>query len=282
MKKKLKLYNHFHNGDIFYSRVLVEMLKDYFDLEYYHNQRVPLFKDIPEIKEYSGVDSSFPMKTSLTSKGIVNTWIGHNFYIHGHKVNLGCTYENYLILSKNIVSELGLQISDREYLPKIYVNNLPDYDRIDLIMKDYKKNFEKIVLFSDGPVLSGQAPLFDFTEHIKNISEKYPNYLFFVTQGEPFESPNIVDTNTITQKIPDLLEIGLISQYCDVIVGRASGPYCFAQNENNLMDPNKTFLCFCNTFTEGKYYQNMKSRFLWSPTNNGEIIYDMIEKSLNN
>lgn len=281
MKKKLKLYNHFHNGDIFYSRVLVEMLKDHFDLEYYHNQRVPLFKDIPEIKEYSEVNFSFPMKTTRIPDGIINTWIGHNFHIHGHKANLGCTYENYLILSKNVVSELGLQITDREYLPKIYVNNLPDYDRIDLIMKEHKKNFKKIVLISDGPTLSGQALLFDFTEHIKNISDKYPNYLFFVTQGKMFENENIIDTSTITQKIPDLLEIGLISQYCDVIIGRASGPYCFAQNEFNLMDPEKTFLCFCNTFTEGKYYQNMKSRFLWSPTNNGEIIYDMIEKSLN-
>lgn len=281
MKEKLILYNHFHNGDIFYSRILIEMLKDHFDIDYYHNMRAPLFSDLPQIKELHGVPSDFPQGTKDIKRKLINTWIGHDFDFHGNKKNFGCSYENYFTLSQDISEKLGISISnEKKYLPKIYFENLPDYQRISEVMLEHKKNYEKIILISDGPVHSGQAREFNFYPHVKKITELYPNYLFIITFHHFEEINNIINTDSITFKKPDLLEIGLISKFCDVVIGRASGPYCFTQNESNLLDETKTFLAFTNHQSEGKYYQEAKYKFLWSPSGNPEEIDRMIENSL--
>lgn len=281
MKKKLILYNHYHNGDIFYSRILIEMLKDYFDLDYYHNMNTPLFSDLSEINEISRINPEFPESTSDIENGLVNTWIGQDSYIYLNKENVGCTFENYFKLSSDIALKLGIEISDQKiYLPKIYYQNLLDYERIVKTMETYKKNYQKIILISDGIFLSGQAPDFDFHNPIEEISKKYPEFLFITTHNKFSEIKNVIHSDTITLKRPDLLEIGLISKFCNVIIGRASGPYCFTQNEENMLDESKTFLCFSKNFNEGKYYQKMKSRFLWSSTDEEHKVIELIENSL--
>lgn len=281
MKKKLILYNHYHNGDIFYSRILIEMLKDYFDLDYYHNMNTPLFSDLSEINEISRINPEFPESTSDIENGLVNTWIGQDSYIYLNKENVGCTFENYFKLSSDIALKLGIEISDQKiYLPKIYYQNLLDYERIVKTMESYKKNYQKIILISDGIFLSGQAPDFDFCSSIEEISKKYPKFLFITTHNKFSEIKNVIHSDTVTLKRPDLLEIGLISKFCNVIIGRASGPYCFTQNEENMLDESKTFLCFSKNFNEGKYYQKMKSRFLWSSTDEEHKVIELIENSL--
>lgn len=283
MKRKLILYNHYHNGDLFYSRVLIEMLKENFSFDYHHDQRIQIFSDIPEITEISGINPNFPSQTTNVEMGIINTWIGHDFHRHGNKINQGCTYENYFEMCKNICQKLGVDFShEKKYLPKIYFSNLQDSEKISFQMSELKKKYTKIVFFSDGPVWSGQASGFSFRNHIENLSKSHEDVLFLTTHNQFEGVPNIINTSSITQKMPDLCELGLISTFCEIIVGRASGPYCFAQNEDNLLDANKTFVCFCNTHDEGKYFQDMKSKFFWSPTNHNTKIYDILEQSLNN
>ena len=55
MKNNITLYNHFHNGDIFYSRILVNILKNHYSITYYHNLKSPLFEDLPEVNEIVGI-----------------------------------------------------------------------------------------------------------------------------------------------------------------------------------------------------------------------------------
>jgi hypothetical protein len=42
----------------------------------------------------------------------------------------------------------------------------------------------------------------------------------------------------------DLNEISYLSTKCNVIIGRASGPFTFAINRQNIEDPNKILLSF--------------------------------------
>jgi hypothetical protein len=104
--------------------------------------------------------------------------------------------------------------------------------------------------------------------------------LFIVTKPVNEINENIVNVEKITNTYPDLLYISQISTYCDVIVGRASGPYCFTQLKNNLLDSNKTYISFNNNIDEGRFYFNLKSKFVWSDNYEQENIIKTIKNNL--
>jgi len=51
--KTIKIYNHAHYGDIFYSRILINALKPHFNIEYYHSENGLVLNDLPEILEFT-------------------------------------------------------------------------------------------------------------------------------------------------------------------------------------------------------------------------------------
>jgi hypothetical protein len=278
---KIILYNHFHNGDVFYSRVLIEKLKHVDEICYYHNLNPFLFEDIYKLKEIRGIPFEFNQNETYFNQKQLNAWIGQQSLKYLNSVNGGCTWENYNFLTEEIMYSLGVKTtSNNPVLPKIYFENLKSYETLTTIMEEQKKLFSKIILFSNGHVESGQAHNFDFTKTIENLSSNFPNYLFLVTQKTYLNKPNIIYTSDITKKLPDLLDIGYMSTFCDVIIGRASGPYCFSQNEANLLDTQKTFICFSFHYEEGKYFDGMKSNFFWSNTGDVKEVEKLIESNI--
>lgn len=277
--KELFLYNHFHNGDIFYSRVLIEHLKTKYKIFYYHSLRTPLFDDMPEIIEINMLNNPSPITNSFVrdksdfSSNKINTWIGQNKFKYLSAVNAGCSWENYSVLYKDIFSQLDITIEfDSSILPKIYYDKLSLKNKIEEEINKLKRKYKKLIFISNGNVHSGQAPLFDFNPILEILSTQNEDILYLVSQKYQTNRKNIIFTSDITNKIPDLLELGYISTFCDVIVGRASGPYCFSQNEDNLLNKGKKFICFSNTYNEGKYYNDMVSEFVWSNTKDiGEV-----------
>jgi hypothetical protein len=282
MKDKLILYNHFHNGDIFFSRPIIKLLKNHFNIDYYHNQNTPLFLDIPEINEYKGIPQNLRYTDHFINtikNGIINTWIGKPGYIN--RINSGCYFENHMELTKEICDYFNIQITNYDdCLPEVNFENLPNCKLIEKIMLDYKQKFKKIVLISNGDVNSGQSSNFDFFPIINNLSTLNSDILFIVTKPVNEINKNIVNIERITNTYPDLLYISQISTYCDVIVGRASGPYCFTQLKNNLLDNNKTYISFNNDINEGRFYSNLKSKFVWSDNYEQENIIKTIKNNL--
>ena len=134
------------------------------------------------------------------------------------------------------------------------------------------KNYRKTVLISNGFVHSSQSQNFNFENIINHLSNEYNDILFFITENINTNNPNVVFTGDLTNILPDLLHISYISTKSDVIIGRASGPFCFSQIKENLLDINKTFICFSYRYHDGKYYDNQKSKFLWS----GDFSFDNI------
>jgi len=57
--KTIKLFNNFNNGDISYSRLIVQNQKDLFEIEYYNSTRISQFKDYENVKEYSNLSPRF-------------------------------------------------------------------------------------------------------------------------------------------------------------------------------------------------------------------------------
>jgi len=281
MKNTIELYNHYHNGDIFYSRVLVNSLLDEYNVVYYHNLNVPLFSDIDDVTEIYGIPEHMTKENTDIINKIINAWIGQQRSKYLDSPIPGCNFDNYFSLVKDILINLNLPIKERwEHLPTINFSNVPNYSFIkDQILK-LKNDYKKIVLISNGNVYSEQAFNFNMDQTIIKLSEENIDCLFLITQNINHNNPNIIFVNNLTKILPDLLQIGFISTYCDIIVGRASGPHCFTHIKENLMNKNTTFISFTNNQNEGKWFLESTSKQIWSNDYNTDNVYNLINNEI--
>lgn len=253
------------------------MIPNTTNIKYFHNNNLSLFCDYENIQEFH---LSKIHKFKNQNIPILNTWIGQNNYTYMESVNIGCSYENHLFLAKKLAKSLGLEVEENldKYIPHVNYELIPNIDNIKTKVNDLRKNFEKIVLISNGNVHSGQSSNFDFTYVISTLAQSKPNILFLVTKEINLDISNVINTSTITQVIPDLLQISYISNFCDIIIGRASGPFCFSHTKENLLNKNKIFISFCNNKNEGIFYQNQKSKYIWNNNYDNDNMLSIINK----
>jgi hypothetical protein len=282
MKETITLYNHFHYGDIFLSRMLIKGLSEKFNIKFYHKLNVGLFDDLDFVEEIGNIPNNFSLHQTNLEQKIVNTWIGQNHmsYIKNTSVK-GCNFDNYFRMIQDVLNYYNIPIREKEYyLPTIYYDKLKDFETIKNNFLDLKNKFEKCILISNGKVLSAQSLNFDFTPILNKLSEKYPKYLFLVTEDISFKKDNIKSTYELTNRIPDLLYISYFSTQSEVCIGRSSGPYTFSMNYDNFMNNQKKFISFNNTESEGFFYNNHKFNFVWSNNYDLGHIYNTINNNL--
>jgi hypothetical protein len=153
----------------------------------------------------------------------------------------------------------------REYIPSI------DYSRIDLgYLPDWidEQFGERLVLLCNGPTGSGHASNFDFGPMLELIPPRCGTKFIFTqtawTEGvggklaaSPTEEgrDDIFWTDDLfagRKRWPESREHGVIdinalsylSRFCEVIVGRCSGPHVFGNVLPNWLDSRKTLVCF--------------------------------------
>jgi len=283
MKEKINLYSYYHNGDIFYSRLLVNVLMKKYDITYYHNLKSPLFEDM-EVEEIVGIPQEFSKEgCDKMSDKIINTWIGKDNFrcCDDSKNGPGCSLGNYMGVVYEAAKLYDIEVGEiDDILPSIEYTKLKNYDLVKNKMDEFKSKYRKIVLVSNGPVYSNQSYNFLFDSIVDYLAEVNKDTLFIVTDKINIDRENIISSNTITEKLPDLLLIGYISTYCDIIVGRASGPYCFAQNKENFSNINKTFISFTRLESEGVYYKGSKSKNIWSDDYSPMNIFNVIQNEI--
>lgn len=279
--KTIKIYSHAHYGDIFYSRILINALSPHFNIEYYHSQPGLVLNDLPNVLEFNHLPPEFNRYTNDNKNGLVNAWIGHS----GEYLNngQGCNFNNHFKLVQKVCNDLQVNIGNPlDYLPYVNYDNLLSISNIKEKMDTFKTKFDKIILFCDGNVRSGQSVNFDFNSIISFLADKYKNYLFISTNNN-FNSDNAVSLNpNITSSSPDLLEISYVSKFCDVIIGRASGPFCYTHTLDNFYDTQKTFISFTHIEHEGVFLKESKCKNIWSNNFNMESILKTIDDNLMN
>ena len=281
MKNTIELYNHHHNGDVFYSRVLVNSLLNDYNIIFYHNLNTSLFSDLNGVTEIYGIPNHMSKENTDIDNKIINTWIGQQKLKFLLSQNPGCNFNNYFELVKVILSRLNLPIKDKyDHLPTINFIGVPNYEDILNQMLNLKNNYKKITLISNGNVHSGQSSNFNMDNTIIRLSDNNKDCLFLITHNINQDKSNIIYVNNITKILPDLLQIGVISTFCDIIVGRASGPHCFTHIKENLIDKNKTFISFTNNHTEGKWFLDSKSKQIWSNDYTNENVYNLINNEI--
>jgi hypothetical protein len=288
-------FNPYRNGDVHVSRTyIIDIMNKLPNNIYYYIQNSsytsgPALKDIKNIKTIYDIDK-IDQNSSITKIGndvFINTWYGQSsrkyFETSRYLNNVDdCSFYILYNIFKDVYKFLNIEIDNFEnYLPEIIFENL-EKTKIDIFLNN-NSNFEKKILICDNTVKSGQSLNFDFKPIIKELSNRYKNYAFISTSNNNEISDNIFSTNDIIGLNFDLNEISYLSNYCDVIVGRSSGPYTFSLTKQNIMNDNKKFVAFTHNkivaigLKDGDYkcqlnwtnnydYQNVLNKiieFLW-------------------
>jgi hypothetical protein len=260
----INLYNHFHYGDLFFSRCLIKGLSEKFKINFYHKFENKIFYDLENVNEISGLPDHFNLGSSDGMiNGNINTWMSVDGGIYILKEGrVRCSFIGYMEYIKKVLNHFNIPIRDYEYYyPEILSENLENKEYLDESFDNLKTKFESIVLICTGKVCSGQAENFEFNPIIDLLSSEFPDILFLVTSDDINLKNNVIST---TNLFPSLLDISYISSKINLIVGRASGPYGYCLTKNNLNDKNKTFICFCDCIEHSIFFEVYNCNLIWS------------------
>ena len=117
-------------------------------------------------------------------------------------------------------------------------------------------SFIKRSIWKTTCILASSIALTDLI--VPFINNDTHTYIF--TDHEDIDGSNVKFTNNIFKdKTVDLFEISYLSKFCDIIIGRNSGPYTYSETYDNYMDNTKTFLSFNTKNPEYKTIQETMS-----------------------
>jgi hypothetical protein len=283
MYNKVYFYCHYGNGDIHESREFVKDMIELIPSEYYfyaHGKSPRILEDIPKLIS-TEVTSIMDMRKDIyeiDNDLYINTWIGRDssYVLPG----IGCILTEYYRMYNDILAKIGLHLSRPiiDYLPNIDYS----YFNTKYIDNFLKWEFRKKVLICNGPVQSCQAENFNWTPIINRLNFYYPEVAFIMTQiDDKINSincnPNISFTSEIikSQDRFDLNEISYLSTFCDIIIGRSSGPFLFSQVRENWMNPNKKFLSFTYQPTGANIVLGLPvlAKMFWSDLTDEDGVY---------
>lgn len=255
--KKIIFFNHAHKGDLCISKSFINQIINELNIDfgYAHYWGEYLLRDMKV--EYSYVDG-IPILSDKRHVGnfisddilYINTWIG-NYFSHSKPGYGECTLKSTYDLVYTDIFELirntfkiDIELKNiMEYFPCIDYSYFK-IDKIDEFIKS--NNSRKKVLLCNVPGLTNQCEYNgDMGEIIETISEKYLDIMFLTTHKINCDKKNIRYTGDIIQSDEtDLNEISYLSKFCDIIVGKNSGPFIFCNTKDNIFDEGKSFLSF--------------------------------------
>ncbi|MBT5636947.1 MAG: hypothetical protein HOJ16_00015 [Candidatus Peribacter sp.] len=290
----ITFFSQGHNGDIHYSRgfikaIMEDVSKVSPNTKFYYMNKMPkeLILDIENLVHVPWAPQIDPLVfnrlfVASSNQGqtvMVNTWIGchspegNDDYTHPEGISFLSNMKLYRDAYKDIENYLGVvldcDLSEDRVLPSIDYG----YYQTDLIQDHLTKTKDatkKRIFISNGPVFSGQAPNFDFDVVLDDIIPKFPEHTFYLTDHKSSLTerfPNAICTRDIIGLDGcDLNENSFLSTKCDIIVGRASGPYTFAHTHDNYMNEKKTLHAISHSRDDGEWFSTGRANYVWTPT----------------
>lgn len=247
---KVCFFNFYHNGDLFHSKPFVCEVIKHLGKEkvmYAHFKDHTCVQDLDiQCVRLEGMDHKTKVfRPKDPDILFLNTWIGSYF----DKYTGECTLNFNMKMWADIYEEINTAFKKKMKLGPVE-NYLPyvDYSKFDLAnVRSYiDSDSQKKILFCNGPAMSGQCEYNgDMEEIVIPLAVNHPEITFITTKELEKTPPNVKYTgNIIRSERCDLNEIAYLSKYCSLIIGRNSGPFCFASTGENLNDPSKTFYAF--------------------------------------
>jgi hypothetical protein len=277
MIKNIIFYNHAHNGDIFLSKGYVShIIKNLpnINFAYAHEKSDKVLRDlkIGHINVH-GVAEMYEKYSLLDETLYINTWVGN--YLHYGDCNwktLHLMYSDIINFINNYIDYKIELMTLEQYCPTI------DFSFYD-IPKNFDLDFEETIIFSNGPVLSGQSNIINMDQIINEILNVFPNRKIILTHHSNIQNDRIIYSSSIIQSNDtDLNEIAWLSTKCKYIIGRQSGPFIFMQIPENINDSRKKIICFgINETTDWLYKINIKANYNMFIETNCEIVETIIE-----
>jgi hypothetical protein len=219
--KKIYLFNEWHNGDLITNRALVkELLKYDLDLALgSYSDRQYLVADLPVLHViHPGREGAAQELASLCPEGYlpVNTWCGTfpDIDARGHH-NWRTIVDTFNRQSDQ--SGLGIQLSSKET------------PMIDFAHKYTFRLRGRPVFIENGKPRSGHC---DYNFDMALLSARYPEMMFYCTANPQCSERNLVDCSGRT-----LVELSHISNQCEAILGKGSGPFLCTYTESNRLKP---------------------------------------------
>ena len=176
-----------------------------------------------------------------------------------------------------------------EYIPSIDFSYY-DTEGVNNFLETVKKS-KRMVLIDNGKVLSKQAENFDFTLVIRSLAEIFTDIIFVITHEINYKAENVFTASEIINStnstlVFDLNEISYLSQFCDTLIGRCSGPHTFCQTLDNWLDKDKVLLSFTYSPYGASFVLDSRNLFMkkiWSgntdPIEVGKDCYKVIKRS---
>ena len=284
----LNFYNHFRNGDIFLGKEFILDIMKKLNIDhanFYHKNTHFLLKDINDLITQSDSklsildcqDSIFYYDNNM----YINTWIGAKklkYYCGiGFKEPLRCSLYSYYEMFKEIYNRLEIHLNEISY----YVPSI-NFEKIDKINVDnfINKYKNKKILICNGDALSGQSKNISFDNIIINLSNTYKYLSFILTKKTDIISDNVFFTDDITKLERDLVEISYLSTYCDIIIGRSSGPHSYTYIKDNFFNKNKTNISICQYEYDGRWFYETDHNNIWTDNYDEIHLLNLIKKQI--
>jgi hypothetical protein len=284
--KKICFFTNGHNGDIIHSKTFIQDITNQLNVPcfYHHKNNHKVSQDISTTVTQIYPGDYYVKFFELKNILFINTWLWPYMYDGSYsEVNIKTNYQIFDNIYKKINEFLGTNIQLKnieEYLPTI------DFDIVEKnnIDKFIEKHLNKKILFCNSSCLSGQTSYNDdMSDFILRLSNEYPNMNFIATKKFESQRKNIYFTDDII-KINgcDLNEIGYLSTFCDLIIGRNSGPFCFSTIKQNYNNPKKIFYAFGHNQSDC-FHGNVKvnCEFIFNSSENKEMICNSINQIIN-
>ncbi|MCA8958024.1 MAG: hypothetical protein KDC87_18255 [Planctomycetes bacterium] len=227
-RPKLFVYNYAHNGDIVFSRPLYRRLldADCFELLFAGARNTAyLMEDLvgPHSRllvcDYADVGNGVTLDPAYALPDDhlpVHTWLGRYPDTHNHQ------WVNVVTVFNRQMEELGLAF------------RVP-YDPTEIPVVDFAAR-------RIGPAVRGKAIYLDnsfargrhsdFLFDLAEMAAAFPDHLLLCTARPEVRAANLVDCSGL-----DLIELSHLSDQCEVILGKASGPFCCTYTTANRFKP---------------------------------------------
>ena len=245
---KICFYNEGHIGDLLLNLPFIKLLIDKYPENEYCQYRYgtgttfhdSLIKGVGGLSYTEKMDGDINIPTWMCNKEyaewvaaddypLVDHFSVQEFYWekiykkHGFDVDipadLGINY-NFLLESQSIIS-----------------------------IGEYAVKEKKKVLIFNQKARSGQADNQDYKSYLVRIANIFDECDFLYTNEEDIDSKLILDNNLIhTPTIfgnhdCDIIHNSYLSLYCDIIIGRANGPFMYAaMHNNNILNKDKVII----------------------------------------
>lgn len=283
--KSICFFSHFHNGDIFHIKSFLRDIISQIDTTYYiahpNSDIITCDIDMEYINipiYWSKFNDTYVENRELNKNHVnllvgkehtkffstedcfyINAWIG-GYFTEDNEYNGECSlrgfYKMFKNIYKNINQEFGtnLKLKDlNEYIPFVDYSKI-NCEKIKTFVEEYTS---PKILICNGPALSGQTTYnSDMAEIIIPLAEENKNRIYICTNKFETELDNIKFTDDIFElNRCDLNEISYLSKFCNLIIGRNSGPFCFTTTKENVNDESKIFLAFGSRETDCFLYK---------------------------